>query len=79
MLESGLNPDDLLGRKFGHHLNFWSMSERKLTQRIDLGDEHQMVLELRPAHNPGRDLGIRRRCDQRRRSVSISMAVAQGR
>ena len=26
MIENGLNPEDLLGRKFGHHLNFWSMS-----------------------------------------------------
>lgn len=38
MVENGLNPEDLLGRKFGHHLNFWSMSQAKLTQRIDLGD-----------------------------------------
>src|SRR5215218_2755997 len=38
MIEHGLDPEDLLGRKFGHHLNFWSMSERTLTQRIDLGD-----------------------------------------
>ena len=58
MIENGLNPEDLLGRKFGHHLNFWSMSERKLTQRIDLGDEHQMVLELRPAHDPSKAYGF---------------------
>src|SRR3954469_24333448 len=58
MLENGLNPEDLLGRKFGHHLNFWSMSERKLTQRVDLGDAHQMVLELRPAHNPSKTWGF---------------------
>ena len=58
MFENGLNPEDLLGRKFGHHLNFWSMSERKLTQRIDLGDQHQMVLELRPAHNPSKTYGF---------------------
>jgi methanethiol oxidase len=58
MIESGLDPEDLLGRKFGHHLNFWSMSERTLTQRIDLGDEHQMVLELRPAHDPSKSFGF---------------------
>jgi selenium-binding protein 1 len=58
MVEDGLNPEDLLGRRFGHHLNFWSMSERTLTQRIDLGDEHQMVLELRPAHDPSRAWGF---------------------
>jgi selenium-binding protein 1 len=58
MIENGLNPEDLLGRKFGHHLNFWSMSQRKLTQRIDLGDQHQMVLELRPAHDPSKAWGF---------------------
>jgi len=58
MIENGLNPEDLLGRKFGHHLNFWSMSERKLTQRVDLGDQNQMVLELRPAHDPSKTWGF---------------------
>jgi selenium-binding protein 1 len=58
MFENGLNPEDLLGRKFGHHLNFWSMSGRNLTQRIDLGDVHQMVLELRPAHDPSKAYGF---------------------
>jgi methanethiol oxidase len=58
MIENGLNPEDLLGRRFGHHLNFWSMSERTLTQRIDLGDQHQMVLEVRPAHDPNSTWGF---------------------
>jgi selenium-binding protein 1 len=57
MFENGLNPEDLLGRRFGHHLNFWSLSERRLTQRIDLGDQHQIVLELRPAHDPAKAWG----------------------
>ena len=76
MIENGLNPEDLLGRKFGHHLNFWSMSERTLTQRVDLGDEHQMVLELRPAHDPHKTWGFSRRSDQRRGPVRVSVAVA---
>ena len=58
VFENGLNPEDLLGRRFGHHLNFWSMSERTLTQRIDLGDQHQMVFELRPAHDPSKTWGF---------------------
>jgi selenium-binding protein 1 len=58
MIEDGLNPEDLLGRRFGHHLDFWSLSEGKLVQRIDLGDEHQMVLELRPAHDPRKIWGF---------------------
>ncbi|HEY4278652.1 MAG TPA: selenium-binding protein SBP56-related protein [Conexibacter sp.] len=58
MLENGLDPDDLLGRRFGHHLDFWSLSEGRLLQRIDLGDEHQMTLELRPAHDPRKTWGF---------------------
>jgi methanethiol oxidase len=58
MIEDGLDPEDLLGRRFGHHLNFWSLSERTLTQRVDLGDAHQMVLELRPAHDPATAWGF---------------------
>jgi methanethiol oxidase len=58
MVENGLNPEDRLGRRFGHHLNFWSMSERRLTQRVDLGDQHQMVLEVRPAHDPTKTWGF---------------------
>lgn len=54
MVENGLDPEDLLGRRFGHHLNFWSMSERRLTQRVDLGDAHQMVFEVRPPTTPPR-------------------------
>ena len=34
------------------------MSERKLTQRVDLGDAHQMVLEVRPAHDPAKTWGF---------------------
>ena len=58
MVENGLNPEDLLGRRFGHHLNFWSMCQRKLTQRVDLGDAHQMVFEVRPAHDPAKAWGF---------------------
>jgi methanethiol oxidase len=58
MIEDGLNPEDLLGKRFGHHLDFWSLSEGRLIQRIDLGDEHQMVLEVRPAHDPRKTWGF---------------------
>jgi selenium-binding protein 1 len=58
MIEHGLDPEDLLGRRFGHHLNFWSMSQRTLTQRVDLGDAHQLVFEVRPAHDPAKAWGF---------------------
>jgi methanethiol oxidase len=58
MIEGGLNPEDLLGKRFGHHIDFWSLSEGRLLQRVDLGDEHQMALELRPAHDPSKTWGF---------------------
>ncbi len=50
MVEDGLQPS-LLGQ-YGHQIHFWDLRKRNLTQTIDLGAEYQMVLELRPAHNP---------------------------
>ena len=58
MFENGLDPEDLLGRRFGHHLNFWSLSQRSLIQRVDLGDAHQLVFEVRPAHDPAKTWGF---------------------
>jgi selenium-binding protein 1 len=58
MIEDGIVPELLLGRKYGHALHFWDMQSRRRTQTIDLGDEHQMVLELRPAHDPTKLYGF---------------------
>ena len=52
MVEGGVNPELLLGGKYGHHLHVWDMKSRRHRQAIDLGAEQQMVLELRPAHDP---------------------------
>jgi selenium-binding protein 1 len=58
MVENGVNPELLLGGKYGHKLHFWDMRSRKHTQELDLGAEQQMVLELRPAHNPNQSYGF---------------------
>jgi selenium-binding protein 1 len=58
MIEDGVVPDLLLGRQYGHRLHFWDLRRRRHTQTLDLGDEHQMVLELRPAHDPTRRYGF---------------------
>ncbi len=58
MIENGLQPDLLLGSKYGHHLHVWDLRRRRHTQALDLGKEQQMVLELRPAHNPTRAYGF---------------------
>jgi selenium-binding protein 1 len=56
MVEGGVNPD-LFG-KYGHQLHVWDLRSRKHRQALDLGAEQQMVLELRPSHDPNRTFGF---------------------
>ena len=58
MVETGIQPDLLLNGQYGHHLHFWNLRERKHVQAVDLGKEHQIVLELRPAHDPTKTYGF---------------------
>jgi methanethiol oxidase len=52
MVKDGVNPELLLGGKYGNSLHVWDLRSRKHLQKLELGAEQQMVLELRPAHNP---------------------------
>jgi selenium-binding protein 1 len=56
MVEGGVNPE-LFG-KYGHQLHVWDLRSRKHQQTLDLGAEQQMVLELRPAHDPNKTYGF---------------------
>ena len=58
MVKDGVNPDLLLGGKYGSKLHVWDLRRRRHIQEIDLGAEQQMVLELRPAHDPTRAYGF---------------------
>jgi selenium-binding protein 1 len=58
MVEAGVNPELLLGGKYGHALHVWDLRKRAHKQMLDLGAEQQMVLELRPAHNPTETYGF---------------------
>jgi selenium-binding protein 1 len=58
MFENGLVPDLLLGGKYGHQLHVWDLRRRRHLQAIDLGAEQQLVLELRPAHDPTKAHGF---------------------
>jgi selenium-binding protein 1 len=58
MVEGGLVPELLLGKKYGHRLHVWDLRKRRHIQELDLGDEHQMALELRPAHDPTKAFGF---------------------
>jgi methanethiol oxidase len=56
--ENGLVPEILLGSKYGRRLHFWDYTRRTHQQEIDFGEEHQLVFELRPAHDPTKAYGF---------------------
>src|SRR4051795_11471308 len=58
MVEDGVQAELLLGGQYGHQLHVWNLRKRRHKQAIDLGAEHQMALELRPAHDPTKPYGF---------------------
>jgi selenium-binding protein 1 len=58
MVENGVIPESLLSGKYGHALHVWDLHKRRHKQVLDLGPEQQMVLELRPAHEPTEAYGF---------------------
>src|SRR3954451_15625015 len=58
MIENGIDPQLLLSRQYGHRVHFWDLAKRSLVQSVDLGDQYQMTLELRPAHDPTKEYGF---------------------
>ena len=58
MVENGVNPELLLAGKYGNALHVWDLNSRRHLQKLELGPEYQMVLELRPAHDPNETYGF---------------------
>ena len=58
MVEDGVQPDLLLNSEYGHRLHVWNLRTRKIVESLDLGKENQMVLEMRPAHDPAKTYGF---------------------
>jgi selenium-binding protein 1 len=58
MVKDGVNPELLLGGKYGNALHVWDLKKRTHLKTLTLGAEQQMVLELRPAHNPRKAYGF---------------------
>jgi selenium-binding protein 1 len=58
MVENGVNPELLLAGKYGHAIHVWNLRKRQHEQVLDLGAEQQMVLELRPSHDPNKTYGF---------------------
>lgn len=56
--ENGLVFEDLLKGRYGRNLHFWDLRRRRHIQTVDLGDEYQLVFELRPAHEPTKAYGF---------------------
>ncbi len=57
-VENGVQPDLLMAKEYGRRLHFWDLRERRHLKSLLLGDDNQMVLELRPAHNPTKRYGF---------------------
>ena len=47
-----------MSNKYGHKLHCWDLRARRNVQTIDLGANHQMALEVRPAHDPAAEYGF---------------------
>ncbi len=58
MIETGLQPDLLLGGKYGHQMHVWDLRRRRHVRTLDLGNEQQLVFEMRPAHDPTKAYGF---------------------
>jgi selenium-binding protein 1 len=56
--ENGLILEDLINGMYGRHLHFWDLRRRNNIQTINLGEEYQLVFELRPAHEPTKAYGF---------------------
>lgn len=58
MFVDGVEPELLLDGKYGNSLHVWDLQRRTHEKRLHLGEDQQMVLELRPAHDPRRAFGF---------------------
>jgi selenium-binding protein 1 len=57
-IENGIDPEHLLSGSHGDQLHVWYFHRRKHRETIELGKEQQMVLELRPSHDPTHTFGF---------------------
>ena len=58
LVENGLVPEALMAKKYGRQMHVWDLRRRKHLQALPVGEDDQMVLELRPAHDPRKSYGF---------------------
>lgn len=58
MVEGGLDLDYLVNRRYGRAVHVFDLRRRAHRQALEVGPDDQMVLELRPAHDPTKAYGF---------------------
>jgi methanethiol oxidase len=58
LVENGLVPEALMAKKYGRNVHVWDLRRRRHLQALPAGEDDQMVLELRPAHDPSKSYGF---------------------
>ena len=58
MVRHGLVPELLLGGKYGNSIHVWDLRKGSHQQKLELGPQYQMTLELRPARDPRKAYGF---------------------
>src|SRR5437870_11385864 len=58
LVEHGLVLEALMAKKHGRNVHGWDLRRRRHLQALPVGEEDQMVLELRPAHDPTKTYGF---------------------
>jgi len=51
-IRPGFKQEDLKAGKYGHRLQFWDLSKKRIAQTIDLGEDGMIPLEVRFHHDP---------------------------
>jgi selenium-binding protein 1 len=58
MVENGLVPEALMAKKYGRYVHVWDLRRRRHLQALPVGEDDQITLELRPAHDPSKTYGF---------------------
>jgi selenium-binding protein 1 len=58
LVENGLDPAALMAKRYGRQIHMWDLRRRRHLQALPVGEDDQMTLELRPAHDPRKSYGF---------------------
>ena len=56
--EKGFDPEDVAAGRYGSRLHFWNLTERRVEQTVNLGENGLIPLEARWLHDPDADEGF---------------------